>query len=270
MPTTSTITTRSKQNTKATTTIQSSQPSLRNMGDTDETANISNETLNKKLDKLLEVTVTKQHFDTEIQRIDRKVDAQAAAVKAIDTRLSKAETNITTMPDAIYKEIHEQELRKKNIIIFKLPEENENLDKKAVFQKEKNTVNNMLIDMEVIRPTEDASFRLLRLGKRSTSGDIPPKIRPLKVTFQTNAFRDHVLANCKNLKHMEEWNDVSIVADLTKTQQRLSKSMRKSLQEEAVKNNSERSSEEIENGAEWKVIGHYGNGNLRLVKQYPK
>ena len=36
--------------------------------------------------------------------------------------IEKTDKKVTEQPDLIYKEIHEQQIRKRNIIIFNLPE----------------------------------------------------------------------------------------------------------------------------------------------------
>ena len=53
--------------------------------------------------------------------------------------------------------------------------------------------------------------------------------------------------------------------DITRVQQDLSKQTRAKLIQEANEKNENRSDEEI-NTYEWKVIGHYGTGNLRLAR----
>ena len=142
---------------------------------------------------------------------------------------------------------------------------------------------NLLIDMEVIQNTRsNVPMRINRVGKKpsnSTAVEVQSnhssdngqqqKVRPIKISFQDNAFRDLVLRSCKNIKDIDDWKGISIVPDLTKVQQRLSKTNRKKLQEKADKNNAERSPDEIQKGTVWKVTGHYGNGNLRLTKYTP-
>ena len=51
-------------------------------------------------------------------------------------------------------------------------------------------------------------------------------------------------------------------------QQTLSKSRRKELLELAETKNAELTQEEKDNETEYKVVGHYGHGNLRMIKTF--
>ena len=78
--------------------------------------------------------------------------------------------------------------------------------------------------------------------------------------------RNQIFSAAKNLKGNTKWKNVSIAPDLTKIQQKLGKKKREELLSLANTKNSERNQRDIDNGYEYKVIGNYGQGTLRMVK----
>ena len=211
-------------------------------------------TIEAKLDLLLANQVTKAHFNEVVSKLDKRVAKNEEDISILKTK-------VDDMPINIYEEIHEQDIKKKNVIIFKLQEVDEN-DKKKKFVEERNVVQGLLNDMTdfELLSEGDLNFRFFRIGKDNAS-----KPRPMIVSFESNIIRDKVLESCKNLKGKEKWKGISIVPDLTKIQQNLSKQSRKKLSDEANKKNAARTDAEKKT-IEWKVIGHYGLGNLRLGK----
>ena len=221
--------------------------------------------LQKTLNALVENQVTKEFFTGEITKLNERLDEQDKAMKDVKKRLKIVEASSKTMPNDIYGEMHEQELRKKNAIIFGFPEQT-NGSRKERFERERNGVMKLLADMEI--SNNELKMRMHRLGKISANGGSNNKPRPLKIILENQQMRDKVFSHTKNLKGKTEWKRVSIVPDLTKTQQALAKSRRKELLELAAKNNSELTQVEIDNETEYKVIGHYGHGNLRMIKTF--
>lgn len=217
--------------------------------------------LNEKINALLDNQVTKKYFDDRLKKLEDRIDHQETKLVEVDTRLQTVESSVALLPDNIYTEMQDQELRKKNIMIFNLPEPISN-DKKDRFKQENEIVRNILIDIEATTQNQQVHMKLLRLGK-ATADD---KIRPLRVTFRSAEFRERVLMLRRNLKDHESWTDISIAPDLTKIQQNLSKRKRNEMIVKAAANNSKLSDEEKQNGIEWKVLGSYMSGNLRLAK----
>lgn len=211
--------------------------------------------MEEKLDILIKNQVTKTYFDEVVKKLDVRVTKN-------EDDISTIKSEIAEMPNNIYEEIHEQEKKKKNVVIFKLDEVEGVSDKKKKFDKEKEVVQELINNMTDFNLLSegDLKFRMYRLGKEDA-----PKPRPMVVSFDNNMLRDKVLESCRNLKGKEKWKRVSVVPDLTKMQQKMAKQMRKKLSEESSKKNGARTEEEIKT-IEWKVIGHYGLGNLRLSK----
>ena len=221
---------------------------------------VTMQSLNEKLNLLISTQVTKEHFDEKLQNLEEKVEGQEEKLKEVNKRVDKLEE----MPDDIYAEMHEQEIRKKSVIVFGLPEQTANNGKER-HTKDREAVKKLIDainDIDLISEG-DIHYGLLRLGKYNADSRKP---RPVKLSFNTSVIRDIVLTCCKHLKGKTEWNGVSIVPDLTKVQQRLSEAKRASLLKDAEEKNNGRKGDEI-NQFRYRVLGHYGLGNLRIVKQ---
>ena len=80
--------------------------------------------MQKTLNTIVENQVTKDHFTGEIKKLNDRLDEQDKAMKEVKKRLTKVESSYKTMPNDIYSEIQEQEVRKRNAIVFGLPEQN--------------------------------------------------------------------------------------------------------------------------------------------------
>ena len=209
---------------------------------------------------LISNQVTKEHFDEKIKSLEKRIDGQEEKLKVIDDRVNKIEDD---MPNDIYEEMHEQEIRKKNVIIFGLKEQSGNNGKER-YVKDMELAGRLLSAMKDIDLYSEGKlgFRILRLGRYNENSASP---RPLKVSFSKSLIRDIVLSCCKHLKGKSEWQGVSVTPDLTKVQQKLSKAKRVGLQKDSDKKNNDRKDHEV-NTFQYKVLGHYGLGNLRIAK----
>ena len=69
------------------------------------------QSLAQSLELLLANQVTKEHFDNKIKALEKRIDDQETKVSKIDTRLVKLENESAELPNNIYKEMHEQEIR---------------------------------------------------------------------------------------------------------------------------------------------------------------
>ena len=222
------------------------------------------QSLSDQLKEVLANQVTKSYFDDKVKKLEDRMTKQEEDLGGLNQRVQKIEEDQEDLPVEIYSELHEQESRKRNVIVFGLEEES-GRNKIERYEKERRKMNELLKAMNDIDLVAegDISMRLLRLGKIDTNRTTP---RPLRITFANTIIRDRVLACCKNLKGKDEWVGVSIVPDLTKVQQKLSNAKRAELQKEADKRNRERDREDT-NKFEFKVMGNYGFGNLRVGKK---
>ena len=222
--------------------------------------------MQETLKQLVENQVTKVHFDEKIVSLEARIDKQDKVIETVSEDFKKLKKQVNEeMPDNIYKEIHNQEKCKKNVISFGFAEQ-PGSSNRARHENDKAKVHQMLEainDIDLVSEGE-ITFRIRRLGKFNAESAIP---RPLQISFNTTLIRDIVLQCCKKLKGKEEWEGVSVVPDLTKTQQKLSKTMRSELQKEAEKKNNDRKDNETDKFV-FKVRGHYGLGNLRVAKIY--
>ena len=119
--------------------------------------------------------------------------------------------------------------------------------------------------MKLIDEDDEIQFRFYRLGKRI---DIQNP-RPLKLMFNHSGIKEQIFAAAKNLKGLEKWKHVSIASDLTKKQQELGKLKREEFLQEAIDKNNKRSDADINEGVEYKVMGSYGLGTLRVQRTKP-
>ena len=219
------------------------------------------QSLGQELLKISQNMVTKEHFDNEMKSLGARVEAQDAKLENMDQRLNKVENDTKTMPRNLYEELHDQEIRKKNIIIFGLKEASfDSNNKKEFYLKEQNTVSELISALGILSVLK---IRTFRLGKRSTTAQ---QCRPLKVTFESSTIRDDILINCHHLKDNDLWEGISITPDLTKMQQKTCKEKRLGMIEEAAKKNSELSEADTGNGIKYKVVGHYNAGTLKIIK----
>ena len=219
----------------------------------------------KQLAGLYEKQVTKKHFDDEVSSIKSTLQQHEERFNDIESRLSAVEST-TSNPDAIYKELYDQECRKSNIVVFKFPEQSNHQNKKEYYKREYNQVKELFIDMKLIDSVNDTiKMKLYRLGKTPNT-DQP---RPLKIMFTNNEIKNEVFCAAKCLKGHPKWGKVTICCDLTKKQLALGKERRAALLTEAKAKNDERSTDDMEKGIEWKVFGNYGRFNLRLQKVQP-
>ena len=227
--------------------------------------------LMKQLNEILEnqkSQLTKEHFDTEINSIKNTLKEHDEEITSIKARLDIVENQTSCNSDDVYKELYEQERRKKNIIIFKMPEQGMDTtlqNKQALYKMEKERLNELFSDMELIDQDDELKFRFYRLGK-NPNAENP---RPLKVEFKHSGIIDEIFGAAKNLKGLTKWNKVSIAPDKTKKQQELGKATREKLLQEATTKNNNRSPADVDNGVEYKVLGNYSFGNLRVQRTKP-
>ena len=206
--------------------------------------------------------LTKAHFDSQIEPIKEKLALHDTQISNISERLTKVESTKESYAEEVYKEMYEQEKRKNNVVIFSLDEQDQELTKMDILKKEKLMVTALFTDMKLLDPTDDKiDMRISRIGAYNTD-----KIRPLKVMLNNTDVKNQILSAAKNLKGKKRWKKVSIASDLTKTQQQLAKKKREELATLAAKKNSERSTDEIDQGVKYKMVGNYGRYNLRMIR----
>ena len=228
---------------------------------------ITMKSLNDSLQIIIANQVTKEYFDEEVHKLNSRLDAHEEHLKDLEARVKVLESLPKTIPSDIYTEIYtelrEQEFRKRNIMALGIPEVNSK-NRDQIFAKERNTVKKLLADLEITN--KDTKVRLLRIGKKGSSDNNRP--RPLRITLKNNMIQNSILTNANKLKEKRDWKGISIVPDLTKVQQKLGKSQREKLLSDAQEMNQELSDQDIDEGVEFRVVGHYGLGNLRIQKTF--
>lgn len=111
----------------------------------------------------------------------------------------------------IISEVSERQKRKKNIMIFNLPEPDQDKTPAEQMESDNRALRNIL---NAVTPNISSSnFRLARMGVFSAS-----KVRPLKITTNNEETVKSILANSKKLKHKHEFKDIKISSDRTRRQ----------------------------------------------------
>lgn len=247
--------------------------------------------IHDQLQQIIDNQVTKEYFDNEISKLNTRLNVHEEQIKDLEKRVKDLESssNITPMDTYdkmqkdlekrmkdlleyssnitttdIYDEMHDQESRKNNVMILGMPEET-GKNNTVIFQKERRKVQKLLSELEITNST--IKTRLFRIGTKQENVETN-KPRPLRITLDNNIMRNNILKHAKNLKGKDTWKGISIVPDMTKMQQNLSKLQRHKLLMDAQKRNRELGQDDIDNGVEYKVIGHYGLGTLRVIKTF--
>ena len=92
--------------------------------------------INEKLELLLKNQVTKEHFEETIGKMEKRIDKNEKDIKTVNTKVNKLEK----MPTDIYTEIHDQEKRKRNVMVFNLKEQEGITDKKERYKEKENVI----------------------------------------------------------------------------------------------------------------------------------
>lgn len=111
----------------------------------------------------------------------------------------------------IISEVTERQRRKKNVMVFNLPEPDQSKTPTEQVDSDKNAVDRIL---SAVNPNlSSANFKIVRLGSFS-----PTKVRPIKITTNNEDTVKTILANSKKLQSKNEFRKVRISSDRTKRQ----------------------------------------------------
>ena len=75
-------------------------------------------TLQATLETLVANQVNKTHLDDKINTLEKRIEEQEKAITATTKKVEKIDKDVNEMPENIYSEIHEQEIRKKKCNCF--------------------------------------------------------------------------------------------------------------------------------------------------------
>ena len=178
---------------------------------------------------------------------------------SIDTRISAIESDLAETKKAcasnletILKEMNEVDEKRQNILVFGLSEPTTG-GRNSPRDQDVGRVDGILEKILGRKIAFDVKFRI---GARNEE-----KIRPIVVKLKNLQDKEEILAGSSALKDNEEWKDVYIKQDLTKSQRALGKKHEEELKKEAEQRNAL-----LKNGEEW-TWGIRGRGLLRhLIK----
>ena len=219
-----------------------------------------------------EVNATaKKEINSAIQELEEKIPSEEDMKKMVleemetsrittgnsdtgdETKAQQAEQSSETIAD-LTKEVMDQNNRRNNIIIHRLPEKHD-----TAYTSHGETRNRGeeiqaqdLIKTVLEKDMPDAILKLTRLGKADKD-----KTRPLLVTFKDGTTKDSFMENLKQLKGTS-YETISIQHDLTKAQRA-----------EFQKLISEAKARQDEESGDWvyRVVGHPSNWTIKRRKK---
>lgn len=212
-------------------------------------------------------TVYAQGMNHRMKEIERRLDAVedtgkkntediVRVEKNMDKLKEKLEKKAAKGEEAMYEELREREAKRLNVVIHGMtePEGNERNGEKRM-EWDKKGVEEIFKILELNLTIEDIKF-CRRVGEKGQSP------RAMIVGFYTEYARSILLRYAKHLADTE-YEDVSVMPDLTRRQRQEESSM----QEEADRRNEEDLTEEdVSKNLCWKVVGQ--RGEKRLIKGY--
>lgn len=139
--------------------------------------------------------------------------AKVKEIEESSTNKTNISTPCLTNTDQVLSEITEREARKKNVIIFGLPENQDS-------QKDKSGCLEIL---KTLDPQFESIPKLFRLGKQP-SNDARP--RPIKIILDSSDKALNLIKNAKILKSTERFKNITVTSDKTPTQQQQYKDLK--------------------------------------------
>ena len=178
-----------------------------------------------------------------IQEVEKRQEGQEAARTAEKSNLRKEWND----------EAREREIRKKNIVVHRLPEA-EATEAAGRKNWDMDSLNNILGAINISFKSRDTVKFCRRVGEVSENGP-----RPLVVGFRREVYREEILENARLLRDTD-FSDIGITPDLTR-EQRIEED---ELAKEAEKRNLERTEEDRSKNVEWILVGQ--RGEKRLIR----
>ena len=216
-------------------------------------------------------TTTKKEINSAIQELEgriprgedmKKMVLEEMATSRIatgnsdtgdETKPQQAEQSNETIAD-LSKEVMDQNNRRNNIIIHRLPEKHDTTytSQGETSYRGEVTQSQDMIKTVLEKDMPDAILKLTRLGKADKD-----KTRPLLITFKDGATKDSFMENLKKLKRTS-FESISIQYDLTKAQRA-----------EFQKLISEAKARQDEESGDWvyPVVGHPSKWTIKRRKK---
>ncbi len=203
----------------------------------------------------------------EIDSLKLRVDSLETSDESQTADIAQAKKDIKLLTDdvgelknsgggskeTVYSELDLREHKKFNIIIYGVPEQDENEQPSVKKSKDSSLVSEIFTDISVkVDMKNDVKF-LARVGEFKNN-----KTRPITIGFRETNTRDKVLSSAWKLGKSRTNRQISISPDLTKIQLANDKKLR----EEVEAKNDSLSTEEAKNFV-WKLVGIKGQRQMR-------
>ena len=209
-----------------------------------------------------------KQIEDRLEQCSKETETNKETLKVMDSKVEKiceelkkkdekTEKLVKQGESNVYEEMRERELRRLNVVFFKIPELNEkNATGKDKMEWDKKSCCNVFSALELDLGEKSIKF-CRRVGEK---GEEP---RPLVTGFWTEMERAMLLREAKKLEKTV-FSDISVTADLTKIQRDEEKDMKK----EADKRNAQLSEQDKSKNLRWMVVG--ARGEKRFVKAVPR
>jgi len=191
------------------------------------------------------VDMKKQYTD-----LNNKVEECVGKTDSIKKDCEKAVTNSQT---EVFAELRERDERKKNVIVYGIPEAAAEIKGKARKDYDVEQVCDIAREINVNLNANDIKFAK-RLGEKGEES------RPIQVGLLIDNKKVEILRNGKKLKDSDSYYEVYISPDLTRKQ----REEERELWSEAQRKNESMETDQALN-YEWKVVGMKGEKRLVLA-----
>lgn len=162
---------------------------------------------------LSEHTVDLASHNSRIAEIEDGVRNVCGKVSEIAVDLQKRSSpSSESIVGDVVAELAERESRRRNLIIFRMPESLE-ADAQARKRADEESVRKLLDDLNCAVNISQDQLRVIRIGSRKEGG-----IRPLKIVLPSEEVVNKVVQNASRLRRMTQYGDIALSVDKTPIQ----------------------------------------------------
>jgi len=200
--------------------------------------------------RLEEVEKNQEEHGERVERVERKVEKLGSDLQERD---DKVDERLDRKDRALYEEMRERELRKKNVVFYGIGElQAERATWQERVEWDRRSCGNIFAALDLDLTVEAIKF-VKRLGEK---GEQP---RPMLAGFYTEIEKSTLLRNAMKLEKTK-YKEVNVVPDLTKRQ----REEETSLKNEAERRNKNLPESDKTKNLHWVVAG--ARGEKRLAK----
>lgn len=175
---------------------------------------------------LSEHTVDLNSHSSKIAEIENSMESVCGKMSEIAAALQTRSSSSASLVSEVVTELAERNIRKRNLIIFKMPESLE-ADGRARKRADEESVRKLMDDLNC---AVDIQLKAIRIGSRSES-----RTRPLKVILSSEEIVNRVVQNASKLRRLPQYSDIALSVDRTPTQRLQYKQIKEQLDERVAR-----------------------------------